>query len=285
MWTESAGGMQASVGNFRHNPRTGQFVIRDIPNGSWRFHFQTTDRQGKGLEAIEDISVNGADVTGLQVALDPGLDIPIVVNRPTSASAQQAIGQNPSPPQNNGWLQVRLVSTSNPASQQYYSSQLPGAQPSFAIQSIPPGSYTVVAQSPGNGCIGSIYYGGADVSREPLTVSAGSPPPPLTVNIRSDCATLTVTPHSDSSGASGMVLLTSDTSFLEPQILGIQANQSMTLSNLSPGSYHLYAVSDLDGLEYTNPRAMRDLPSEIVNLESNGKTATGIELFNRSRSQ
>lgn len=293
VWTESPGGMQTSVGVFRQHPATGQFVIRGIPNGSWRFHFQPNDGQGKGLEAIEEISVNGADVTGLQIALEPGLDIPVVVNRPPSASAQQATGQNPGPvpPQNNGWVQVRLVSTSNPTSQQYYSSQLPGAQPEsgaqlpLAIQSIPPGSYNVLAQSPGNGCIGSIFYGGADVSREPLTVSAGSPPPPLTINIRNDCATLTVTPHSDSPDASGMLLLTSDAFFLEPQILGIQANQSITLSNLSPGTYHLYALSDLDGLEYANPQAMRDLPSETVNLEPNGKTAISIELFNRRRSQ
>ncbi len=290
VWTESVGGMQTSVGNFQHNPRTGQFVIRGVPDGSLKFHFQTNDGQGKALEAIEEISVNGADVTGLRIALGPGLDIPVVVNRPSSAPVQQAVGQNPSHPQNNGWVQVRLVSTSNPSTQ-YYSSQLPGAQPEsgvqppLAIQSIPPGSYNVLAQSAGNGCIGSLFYGGADVSREPLTVSAGSQPPPLTVNIRNDCATLTVTPHSDSTGASGVLLLTSDASFLEPQILGTQPTQSMTLTNLSPGSYRLYAVSDLDGLEYANPQAMRDFPSEAVNLEPNGNAAVNIELFNRRRSQ
>ncbi|MBV8866800.1 MAG: hypothetical protein JO210_15505, partial [Acidobacteriaceae bacterium] len=84
---------------------------------------------------------------------------------------------------------------------------------------------------------------------------------------------------------SGVLLLTSETSFLEPQILGFQGNQSMTVSNLSPGSYRLYAISDLDGLEYANPQAMREIPSEIVNLEPNGKTAIAITVLNRRRSQ
>ncbi len=293
VWTEGAGGAQTGVGNFQHRPGTGQFVIRGVPNGSWRFHFQTNDGQGKTIEAIEEISVNGADVTGLQVALQPGLDIPVQVNRPPAAPAQQTVGQNPGPvpPQNNGWVQVRLMSTTNPSGQQYYSSQLPGtqpesgAQPSFAIQDIPLGSYNVLAQSPGNSCIASITYGGADVSREPLTVSAGSPPPPLTVNIRNDCATLTITPHADSPEANVVVLLTSDASFIEPQIFGVQGNSNVTMSNLTPGSYHLYAVSDLEGLEYANPQAMRDIPSQTVNLEPNGKTALNVELVDRGRPQ
>ena len=88
-WTEGAGGLDAAVENFRHRPATGQFVIRGVPNGSWRFHFQTNDGQGKQLEAVEEITVNGADVTGLQIALQPGLDIPVVVNRPSSAPVQQ----------------------------------------------------------------------------------------------------------------------------------------------------------------------------------------------------
>ena len=293
VWTESVGGMQNGIGNFHHHPGTGQFSISGVPNGSWKFHFQTTDGRGRQLEAVEEISVNGADVTGLQISLQPGLDIPVMVNRQAATAGRQATEQiiGVGSPQNNGWVQVHLIPTSNPSGSQYYSSPMPGAQgepgaqPSLAIQSIPPGSYDVLAQSPGNGCIGSISYGGADVSREPLTVIAGSPPPPLTVNIRNDCATLIVTPHSDLPETSGVLLLTSETSFLEPQILGFQGNQSMTVSNLSPGSYRLYAISDLDGLEYANPQAMREIPSEIVNLEPNGKTAKAITVLNRRRSQ
>ncbi len=291
VWTENPGGVQNGVANFQRNPATGQFVIRGVPNGLWKFHFQTNDGRGQTTEAAEEISVNGADVKGLQIALQPGLDIPIIVNRQSAASTQAQSGPGPTPPQNNGWVQVRLVSTSNPNGSQYYSSQLPGSQPesgappSFAIQNIPPGSYNVLAQSPGNGCVGSISYGGADLSGEPLAVIAGSPPPPLTLNIRNDCAALSITLHSGSAENNGILLLTSDTSFLEPQIFQTQENQSLTLNNLSPGSYHLYAVSDLDGLEYANPQAMRDVPSETVNLEPNAKTAINLEVFNRRRSQ
>src|SRR5581483_7175229 len=47
------------------SPRTGQFILRSIPNGTWRLHVQQMgNAEGRPLTADEEITVNGADVKG-----------------------------------------------------------------------------------------------------------------------------------------------------------------------------------------------------------------------------
>ncbi|MDQ2843355.1 MAG: carboxypeptidase-like regulatory domain-containing protein [Acidobacteriota bacterium] len=274
-WVEGPGGMQDHVGAFGMRPATGQFAIRGIPNGAWKFHFQTNDGQGKVSEATEEVAINGADVSGLQITLKRGIDIPVQINQGQSTAGQTA-------PQN-GAAQVRLVSVGDPGSRQYYSSQMPGqsesgAPPPLSIQSVQPGTYKVFAQPFGNGCTGSIYYGTTDLAREPLTISADAPPQMLTVNLRNDCATLAVTVHADSRDTQGMLVVLADAPFMEPQLLGFQPNSASASVNLSPGAYHIYALSDLNGIEYANPEAMRAYPSETVTLEPHAQKSIAVEL-------
>jgi uncharacterized protein (DUF2141 family) len=49
----------------------------------------------------------------------------------------------------------------------------------------------------------------------------------------------------------------------EPQVAQTNAQVAhYSFGTLSPGTYHVYAVSDLEGLEYANPEAMRGIPSQ-----------------------
>ena len=304
IWIEGANGQQSSVGQLmQYHPPTGRFVMGAVPNGTWRFHFQATNQQGKTLDTTEEVSVNGSDVTGLQVTLQPGLDIPVeVVTRAAPVGAEDRSagsflsGLMPGPSQGQPIPQVRLLPVGNSAIQQYFASTMPnpsgepGAKPSIVLQSIPPGTYNVVTQTMGQGCVDSISYGGSDLARGPLTLEAGSSPQPLILTLRNDCASLTVTAHSDQKDASGMLIVLSDNPGIEPSMATIQSSPgtgdvptSTMLGNLSPGPYHVYALTDIEGVEYANPQAMRDYPSETVTLEPNGKANITVELVARGK--
>ncbi len=309
IWIEGANGQQSSVGQLmQYDPRSGRFVMGAVPNGTWNFHFQGNDQQGRAFDTTEEISVNGADVTGVQATLQPGLDIPVEVVSSADhgaqagagalggASASVITGPISNPQQGAVIPQVRLLPVGKTAIQQYFASTVPNpsgeadAKPSIVLQSIPPGTYNVSAQSNGQGCVQSVSYGGNDLAREPLTLVAGSPPQPLLITLRNDCATLTVAAHSDQKDATGVLVLTSDAPGSEPYITNIQANSgstdamvATTVGNLSPGTYHVYALSDLDGVEFANPQAMRDYPSESITLEPNGKANITVELAARGK--
>ena len=288
-WIDTPGSQTAAFGGMEMNPSTGKFVIRAVPNGTWNFHFRGNDNQGKAFEAYQQITVGGADVSGLQVVLQPEVEIPVEI-RYTGSDSSQVSGQNTQQPAANiASAQVQLVPASEGEAGQYYSSQMPnpnnepGASQAIAIRGVPQGTYKVYAQSLGGGCIDGVSSGNADLSREQLIVAGGAAPAPITVTMRRDCATLDVTTHSDAGGAPGVVVLASDSPALQPQIVPVQANGSASFQNLAPGSYRIYALSDLEGLEYANPQAMRGIDSETVTLAANQKSSVNLQLVRRSQ--
>ncbi len=291
VWAEGAAGMPAYQGNIQIDPRGGRFRMGSVPDGSWRLHFQSNMGQGKVSEAVETVVVSGSDVRGLQIRLTPGVDVPIQTNG-AAPGANQTIttggGTRIMPPSVTATPQLQLISTDSAnAQQQYYSSFIgtPNGEssgtPSMAVLGVRPGSYNVFTQITGVGCLASIFYGGSDLSREPLTIAPGSVPLPITVNLRNDCASISVTVHSDPPASGGFVLVVPDSGLLQPQIVSLASDGLATVSNLSPGLYHAYAISDLEGLEYANPQAMRDLASATLDLQPSQKSSVTLELINR----
>ena len=293
IWVETVGSQGAPHGNGQVNPGTGRFVIRAIPNGTVTLHFHANDTQGNAFEAYQEVSVNGADVSGLQVTLQRQAEIPVEVRYLESSASQDAAQNGPKAPQNTGSAQIRLVSTADQEGGQYYSSQGPnangdpGAAPPIAMRGVPPGAYNVHVQPMGGGCVDSLLFGNTDLSREPLILSAGAAPPPILVTLRTDCPTLEVALHSngtgDSGGVAGVIIAAPETTFAEPQIIGIQGSGSATFANLSAGAYRVYAVSDLEGLEYANPQAMRGIESQTVNLAPGQKASLNLQVVKRNQ--
>ncbi len=288
-WIDTPGSQPSAFGGMEMNPSTGKFIIRAVPNGTWNFHFRGNDNQGKAFEAYQQIKVGGADVSGLQIILQPEVEIPVEI-RYIGSDSPQVTGQNIQQPEHNGGsAQIQLVPAVEGEAGQYYSSQQPnpnnepGASQAIALRGVPQGTYNVYAQSLGSGCIDGVSSGNADLTREPLIVAPGSGPAAITVTMRKDCATLNVTAHSEAGGGTGVVVLASDSGTVQPQIVPIQPNGSASFQNLAPGSYRVYALADLDGLEYANPQAMRAIESETVILAPNQKSSLTLSVLRRSR--
>ncbi len=266
------------------DPATGRFVFLSVPSGLWTLRAGINGPNYKGAQADTEITVNGADVQGIELRPQSGIDIPVVLNTAAVGPA--------------GWVQVHLVST-GPGNvpdgmrrREYYSSQTPNAPgdnqapPRFVLQDVQPGQYKVAAQANGgNVCVAAITEGGSDLTREPLNVSPGEGAQPLVVALRSDCASLAVTIHGAAPNTSLTLLAVPDDAAVDPQPYSLQADQQgsihFTIPGLRPGSYHVYAAADISQLEYMNPDAMRGVPSQTPTLDANQTASVNFELSGR----
>ncbi len=277
---EGADGQETSPGYMRIDSQTGKFVVRMVPFGSWTFHFMISNG-GEGSEGMryaeEALDVNRADISGLQVALQPLPTIPVIVNRApviASASTGAVPSQGPS-------VQLQLFSTTSDG-ERYYAGSRPGdSSGALSFQGVRPGKYKVVAQAFGPACIESVSSGSVDLARNDLLVSVGSQPQPITVSLRNDCATLTGTVHSEAQNTKAFVVLQADSAAVEPQLFPLQPNQQFTFSNLSPGTYRIWAFSNVAGLEYGNPDALREYASQQVELAAGQSATANLELVVR----
>lgn len=279
---ETPDGQQIAPPEFRVDPNKGTINVGGLPAGSYTLELTAIDQGGNSHSARETFDLNGSDVRNLQLVLQPPAVIPVVVNHapllaPAASSAGQAIN-------NTGFIQLQLIdsktnrsyngnSTANGNPQAGDSSQ-------FEIQNVQPGSYKVLAQTSGPECIDSVSSGPTDLSRDPFTIAPGSPPQPITVNLRKDCATATVTIHSDTQANQAILVLLPQSFPAEPQIFSIMG-RSFSFSGLRPGEYRLYAFSSLNGLEYANPDALRDFPCQTVELDANQNANITLDLIVR----
>ena len=271
----------------QYNPSTGRFAISMVPSGESMFEFETNAAPGTALESVERISVDGADVKGLQIVLQPVTEISVQVNKPAFPPPQANVGANR--PVANMVAQVQLVSAKSGDNRRYFSTRTPASQEndslSQVIRGARPGQYRVMATALGSGCIDSVSSGGTDLMRDLLAIEPGMSPQPIVVNVSNECATLTGTVRRQKPDSGGLALVISPSPSFNPRLVPLQPDGSFTITNLSPGSYRVLALSDVDGLAYAEPEATRDLPGQQVELQASQKAAVALDLIDRSSKQ
>jgi hypothetical protein len=155
-----------------------------------------------------------------------------------------------------------------------------------------PGTYWVHTNlSDRHICESSFTAGGANLAREPLTLGIAGPAAPLTLNLRDDCARLTLTLPATAAGT-GMgeepfytVYLVPDfdtTADLVPQTLRPSTGGTITLEGLTPGSYHVYVFDKPVALAY-HDRAMLEAlshPGQSVELAAASSSSLMLEVPN-----
>lgn len=240
-------------------PRTGRWTMPQVAPGVWNIVFRAQNQPSDAYYGEQRIEVRGSDIENVKIVLYPLPPIPVqVLNGPENGAPN---------------IQLRLSSTgARVNASQYMAGFDPrnGGGP-LLIRDVTPGTYAVHAQPIGAACIESISSGSIDLMRDPLVVTAGSPPGPIQVALRNDCATLTVTVERQGGAAGGFLLLLSEWPGVEPKTAWLQENlnSSISLGPLTPGVYHLYAVSDLNNVEYANPDVLRALGGQEITLAPN----------------
>jgi carboxypeptidase family protein len=274
---------QTPANYLQFDPATGKFLLGMVPSGSWTLHFISNDAQGNAYYAEQNIHVNGTDLAGLHVLLQPAPAIPVIVNHAAAIALTSSTGEGSPPANQRPGVQVQLLPVDNASNERFYAGPRPGGDPQGAlfIQGVHPGNYKVVAQAFGPECVESVSAGNVDLMHNDSLISPGSQPPPITVSLRNNCATLSGTIHAERQNAPAFVIIVPDSAPTEPQLFPVQSNQNFPFARFSPGTYHVWAFSNVAGLEYANPDVLRDFPSQQITLGPNQKVNLNLDLVTR----
>ena len=256
--------------NFSVTRRTGGWRSPPLPAGDWKIVFQSQRGPDSGLFAEQTVHVTSSDIKNVQMALEPLPAIAVNFTSPAEGNTREAAIQLM--PDNPSLLNSRMYGSS-------ISPQNPTEPPE--IRDVPPGTYTVFAVQFGAYCIGSISAGGVDLTRDPLVVSAGGQTPAIDVTTEDNCASIQGQLRIDHPIENASVILAPSSRAIPPQVSLVQQDGSFTFPRLSPGDYRLYAVSTVDGLEYGNPEAMRQIDGVSVTLAGKQKSSVTLNLVMR----
>jgi hypothetical protein len=258
-----------------------------VPSGTWTLVIEGGDREGHSFQTRQEFTVDHADVSGLQVQVQPNATIPVTVNH-ANAQTENQPAENPLVNLVNGRfmapniaIQAQLVGADTSRQGNNYPATLQGDPPTLRFMNIPAGKYKLEVQSFGNDCLESAMYGSVDLTRDYLVVSSNAGAQPITIDLRSDCAVLKVQVKAD--GRNVFAVLVPSSPFAEPivQPMMIQPMGFAQLT-LSPGTYQVFAFSSLNGLEYANPEALRNCPSQSITLDAGQQKELTLELVERN---
>ncbi len=263
----NASGDETHVG-VRVNPRTGRWMLPFVPPGAWTIVFRAQNQPGDAYYGEQHIDVRGSDIGNVQIVLQPLPPILVQVMNGSDPTSQN--------------VQVRLIQPNTRLNRQEFMAT-PYSSGALAIRDVLPGTYSVAVQSNGQGCIDSVSTGSIDLMHDPLVVSAGSPPPPIQVALRADCATLNVKVESQDRTAA--VLLASDSAGFEPKIGWTLGNSTFSFGGLTPGVYRLYAIPNPNKLEYANPDALRNLDGQEITLAPNQQATASVTVAGSAPNQ
>ncbi len=237
------------------------------------------------LSGQTEFSVSGHAITNLRVALGPDSSNPlaVIVNRS---------GTEP-PPQQNGNGPGVFITASLAGGDAPYSMSTQVAQGSapgtLDTQSLAPGSYWLHTSLTANLCESSFTAGGANLAREPLAVGANGSTAPLTLTLRDDCASLRVSlPQQMPASASGEMPMVyvyvvpdfDSTVELRQHVLQTVYDRSAIDEHLTPGAYHVYALTAPRQLPFRDPEAMAalNLQGQAVTLSPGDSASIVLEV-------
>jgi hypothetical protein len=256
-----------------------------VPDGSYSLYFSLGPpgmkiaqalAEGRNPAQVLDSLVGAVDFSVCGHAL-PNLRLPLSVfhhnpvmlsiNRSDSSPAPPGAAQSSAGPitvmlsRTGDWIMDGVMSA-------YANGSSPGPmEPVYTM----PGSYWVQTSIGLKGlCEASFTAGGANLAREHAILGLSGSMAPMELTLRDDCARLTLSlPQSISAPASGeepfytvyVVPEFDSTGDVQPSTLRPSTGGSVTLENLTPGSYRVYTFEGPARLEYRNPAVMAALPN------------------------
>jgi hypothetical protein len=222
------------------------------------------DDGGVVLQGTTDFTVSGHPISSLRASLAQRASNPLVVS----------VTRAPGPRSSGGSIERVFISVS-----QAVDSLVDGMWTEFAHGTVPgqldttvlaPGSYWVHTSigQPGL-CEASFTAGGASLAREPLAVGSGGATAPLALSLRDDCAKLTLnmpvnlqSPVAGEEPAYTVYVVPDFDSTVDSAPMTLRPSSgSITLDNLTPGSYHVYTFPGPVEMEYRNREALAALPN------------------------
>jgi hypothetical protein len=275
-----------------------------LPDGSYSLHFSLgapgmriaqalAERRNPAqvldsLVGMLDFSVTGHALPNLRLPLSAFHYNPVNLSIARSASSATPPGEGE---RSAGQITVMLSRTGewimDGVMSAYANGSSPGPmEPVYTM----PGSYWVHTSIGRKGlCEASFTAGGANLAREPVTLGLSGSMAPMELVLRDDCASLTLSlPPSLAAPASGeepfyTIYVVPEFDFtgdVQPSTLHPSTGGSVTLDNLTPGSYRIHTFIGSARLEYRNPTALATLsnPGQQVTLSPGSANNLVLEI-------
>jgi len=276
--TQSTGG---------HTPADGlsfHFVTNNVPPGQYVVTARATDRRPPAtlatpgpvrvLWAQQDVDVNGEDVSGITLVLQPALTITGRVAFEGTTMEALFDAKN---------LRVILTATGAVGAGAFTPTPLVNEAGRFTIPNVVPGRYTLAVSAlslVGNAPTGiwslvSAMAGGRDLLDYPLEVRPGEPVPEIVVTYANQTAELSGR-LLDAAGKPmrdlSIVLFSTDRAVWSPGSRRVRApvrpadDGSFRFLNLPPGEYFLGAVTDVDPKQAGDPALLEQLAPAAIRI-------------------
>jgi len=257
--------------------------------------FNMTPLGSHRLAGEASFTVAAKAVANIQLAMTEvgGSPVQVSVSRGGSAAAQEGnagpvmTGVAASDPpvfvtltQTGGWLSDGMATS-------YAEGPASGPLRPLAV---PGGSYWAsVAIGNRTMCESSFTAGGANLAREPLILGVTGSTAPLVLSLRDDCARLTLSlpgsvPYTAGVERAYTVYAIPDfdsTQGVVQQTLRTSTGGRVTLTGLTPGSYHVFTFDRPVALEYRDAQQLARLPSQAISLEPNTAAELTVEVPHR----
>jgi hypothetical protein len=249
---------------------TGTFDIR-LPAGMYRLRAmgQAGEQQ---LRADTRISVN-KDITQLHLALQPAAIIPIharMENRAQDSGQRspavlaRSIGTEfgDIPP-----LSVQLISSEPGGTDAYSIVQETKGNRSLVLQGIEPGRYSTLISPHGGWYVESATCGSTNLLNEDLVIAGGGGCS-MELLLRNDSGMISLSVKTSQPNIGGMALLVPVRGRAAPRTIpfnsSAKSGELWANMNVAPGEYMVYAFDSIDGIEYSNPEALRPYTSQAT---------------------
>jgi hypothetical protein len=255
----------------------GSFMIMNVPPGRYVAFARGQDRRAQEpLFAQQNVSVSGADVTGVALSLAPGQTVSGTVTVDAGSGAAGALTR----------VRVSLTPLSSlpiptpPAS----GVLLDGG---FSLTPVVAGNYLVrVSGLPQNFSLKAAYYGSRDVADLPLEVRAGQHVGGVNVVISDRVTDISGTvPDADGQLLSDytVVAFSTDASTWRPQSRFIQvgrpdANGQFRIRGLPPGDYMIVALDDVESGEWFDPAFLNSARRDAIRVSLSDGDTKSVEL-------
>lgn len=231
---------------------------------------RNSDQDAGQLAGAVDFTVSGRDIQNLRIPLSVPHPNPVqlVINRTALSPTQSAADQGRPgqiqvllSPAGGNWIGEGMVIS-------YASGYAPGPMEATWLT---PGAYWVHTNIAQKGlCEDSLTGGGVNLAREPVILGLNGSASTMTLTLRDDCASLTLSlPQSLKAAATGeepfytayAVPDFDSTEDVLPVTLRPSNGGTATLEDLTPGSYHVYVFKATARLEYHDRSALASLPN------------------------
>ncbi len=267
-------GNMISAGASRQGSR---FTFHHVPPGDYSISVSATAHNNSTLYGSAPVGVSNADVEGVAVEMQPGVNIPVrleVESSSATTNTQIPVQLHLAPVQSTAFVKNSLSAFG------YSASAFSGGneQDNNLFQNVMPGTYHVTAGSGGQGYVVSLRSGQTDLVENNLVIANGTTPPPIQAVFHAGGATITGTLKNGQPSSATFVLIVPDNrSPMEIVEFGFGGGQ-FSFSGLAPGAYHVYTFSSIENLEYRNREVMRKFDNQAVSVNLTENETKQVEL-------